>query len=89
MQANEERTLKGQCQSTVFLTEVYEQSPKALSLVMRHCHDAADVVLLGTMFLFRKVSHKVTSFRVILRQDVKEKRLHVIIQGLVIKKQLH
>ena len=47
------------------LTEVDEEPPVALTLVVRHGHDAADIVLLLTVLLFGEVSNQVTSLLVV------------------------
>ena len=54
------------CHTERRLTEIDEESSVALSLVVRHGHDAADVVLLGTVLLLRKVSDQVTALRIVL-----------------------
>lgn len=48
------------------LTKMDEKSPIALPLVLRHRHDARNVVLLLTMLLLRKIADKVASFAVVL-----------------------
>ena len=61
------------------LTEVDEEPPVALTLVVRHGHDAADIVLLLTVLLFGEVANQMTPFLVIL----KEKETQLIIFGRV------
>jgi len=50
------------------LTEINEESSIALSLVMWHGHDTADIILLGAVFLLRKIPYQVTSFGIILKK---------------------
>ena len=49
------------------LTKVDEQPAVSLPLVVRHGHDAADVVLLGAVLLLAEVSHQVTPVTVVSR----------------------
>lgn len=70
------------------VTKVDEQSTKSLSLVLWHGHDTTDIVLLGTMLLLGEVSDQVAALRVVLGQDVEQEGLDVVVEGLVIKKEL-
>ena len=41
------------------------------------------------MFLLGEVSNQVAAFGVVFREDVEEKGLDVVVQGLVVQEQLH
>ena len=56
---------------------------------MRHGHDTRDIVLLETMFLLAEVAHQMAAFTVILGENIEQEWLNIIIQGLVIKEELH
>lgn len=65
-----------------------EKPAEPLALVLRHGHDAADVVLLLTVLLLGEVAHQVAALGVVLGQHVEEERFHVVIQRLVVEEQL-
>lgn len=65
-----------------------EESAVSLALILRHRHNARDVVLLLTEFLLRKVADKMASLAIVDRQDVKEERFDVVVKRLVIEKEL-
>ena len=69
------------------LTEMNEKATVSLSLVLRHGHDAGDVVLLLAELLFGEVTDEVTSFAIVDGQHVEEERLHVVVERLVIEKE--
>lgn len=69
------------------LTEMDEEPPVALSLILRHCHYAGDVILLLAVFLLREVADQVTALAVILGQHIEQERFHVVVQGLVVEEQ--
>lgn len=70
------------------LTEVNEEASITLALVLGHCHDAWHVVLESWKLLFAEISHQVTAFLIIAGQNIEKKRLHIIVKGLVVQKQL-
>ena len=59
----------------------------SLTLVLWHGHNTRHVVLLLAQLLLGKVSNQVTSFAVVDGQNVKEERLHVVVERLVVQKQ--
>ncbi len=70
------------------LTEMDQKSSVSLTLVLRHCHDARDVILLLTKLLLGKVADQVATLAIIHRQYIKEERFDVIVKRLVIEKEL-
>jgi hypothetical protein len=52
-----------------FITEINEESSVSFSLVVRHGHDTADVVLLRAVLLLGEVAHQMATLRVILRVE--------------------
>ncbi len=70
------------------ITKIDQKSAEALSLVLRHCHDARDIVLLLTGLFLREVAHKMASFAIVLRHRIKQERFDIIIECFVIEKQL-
>lgn len=64
-----------------------EETTVSLTLVLRHGHDARDVVLLLTQFLFGKVADQMATFAVVDRQDVEEKGFDIVIKRFVIEKE--
>jgi len=56
---------------------------------MGHGHDAADVVLLRAVLLLGKIAHEMTTFTVIPRKHIEKKRFYVIVESLVVQKELH
>lgn len=57
----------------------------SLALVLRHGHDARDVVFLLTEFLFGEVADEVAALAVVDGERVEEERLHVVVERLVIE----
>lgn len=71
------------------VAELDEETAEALALVLRQGHDAGDVVALGrTVFLLAEVADEVAAVPVVLRHRVKEERLDVVVEGLVVEEQL-
>lgn len=64
-----------------------EEPPVTLSLILRHRHYTRHIIFLLTMFLFREISDKMAAFAIVFGQYVKQERLDVIIQRLVVQKQ--
>ena len=50
--------------------------------------NASDVIVFTGLLFFGKVPHHMQTKLVVLRHDIEQKRVRVIIQSLVIKKQL-
>lgn len=71
-----------------FVAEGYEQSAQTLALVLRQGHDASEVVTLGGLFFFGKVTHEVAAVLVPRHHAVEEERVHVVVERLVVQKQL-
>jgi hypothetical protein len=73
----------------ISFTKVDEELSITHSLILGQCENAADVVGGDAPLFFAKVSDKVASSArsssVILRDDVKKKRLDVVIKRLVIQ----
>ncbi len=70
------------------LTEIYEHPAVALSLIVGHGHDAADIVLLGAVLLLAEVAHQVAALLIVAGQHVEEEGLHVVVQSLVVQEEL-
>ena len=70
------------------VAEIDQEAAEALSLVLRHRHDARDVVLLLAGLLLGEIADEVAALAIVLGQHVEEEGLHVVVEGLVIQKQL-
>ena len=68
--------------------EVYQHPTVSLALAVRHRHDARHVVLLQAVLLFAEVPHQVVALPVILSENIKQERFHVVVKSLVIKEEL-
>ena len=64
-----------------------EKTAVTLALVLRHSHDARNVVLLLTEFLFGKVADEVTSFTVVDSQHVEKERLDIVVECLMVEEE--
>ena len=71
-----------------FVGERDEELPVTLALVRRQSEDAREVVVFLGVLLLGKVTHHVVALRRLFRQDVKQKGLHVVVQRLVVQKEL-
>ena len=65
-----------------------EETAVSLSLVLRHSHNARNVIFLLTELLLGKVSNEVTSLAIVNGQNIEEERLYIVVKRLVIKKEL-
>jgi len=70
------------------VAEVDQVASIAGALVLRHDHDAGDVVLLGAVLLLAEVADEVAAVGVVLGEDVEEKGLNVEVEGLVVEEEL-
>lgn len=70
------------------LTEMNQKPSISLTLILRHCHDARNIIFLLTMLFFRKIPDEMATLIVIMRENVKKKRFDIVIQRFMIKKQL-
>ena len=70
------------------VAKVDQEPSKALSLVLRHCHDARDIVFLLTRLFFGEIANEVAALLVTLGQNIEEKRFHVVVEGFVVQEQL-
>lgn len=65
-----------------------EKTAVSLTLVLRHGHDARDVVLLLAELLLGKVANQVAAFAIVDGQDVEEERFDVVVERFVIEEKL-
>jgi hypothetical protein len=72
----------------VQLTERDEKLAIPLALVRRKREDAGEVVVFGRRLLLREVADDVGATLVDLREDVEQEGLDVVVQRLVVQKQL-
>ena len=67
------------------ITELDEKSSPSLSLMTWKCKNARQIVIVGRVSFFRKVSHKFTT--VSQEEQVEVEKLNIVIKSLVIKKE--
>eukprot|EP00588_Corethron_pennatum_P010154 CAMPEP_0194273278 /NCGR_PEP_ID=MMETSP0169-20130528/6646_1 /TAXON_ID=218684 /ORGANISM="Corethron pennatum, Strain L29A3" /LENGTH=333 /DNA_ID=CAMNT_0039016179 /DNA_START=671 /DNA_END=1673 /DNA_ORIENTATION=- len=65
-----------------------DELPVSRPLVLRKREYARQVVVLGALLLLAEVSHDVTPRAVALRDDVEPEGVHVVVEGLVVQKEL-
>ena len=68
--------------------KVYEKSSVAGALILWHDHDAGDVVLLSAVLLLAEVADEMRALLVVLREYVEEERLDIVVERLVVEKEL-
>lgn len=65
-----------------------EKTTVSLTLILRHGHNAGNIVFLLAQLLLGKVADEVTSFTVIDGQYIEKKGLDVVIERLVVEEEL-
>ena len=70
------------------VTKIDQETSKAHFLILWHDHNAGYIVLLLTGLLLGKIPHQVTSLAIVLGQDVEQKGLNIVVQGLVVQEEL-